>query len=106
VIDNEDSQTHALHLADINGDGLLDFVTGKRYWAHNGNDPGSAEHAVLCWYELARVEDRPVWRKHTIFRNSGVGLHAVVIDVNADGLLDIVTSSKKGVYYFQQVAAQ
>jgi len=28
------SQPHALELADINGDGLLDIVTGKRRWAH------------------------------------------------------------------------
>jgi FG-GAP repeat len=26
-----------------------------------------------------------------------------VADVNGDGLLDIVTSNKRGVYYFQQV---
>ncbi len=103
VIDNEDSQTHALHLADINGDGLLDLITGKRYWAHNGNDPGSAEPAVLCWYELTRTAGRPLWTKHTIFENSGVGLHVEIIDVNHDGLPDIVTSSKKGVYYFEQV---
>ncbi len=41
MIDESDSQTHAIQLADMNGDGLLDFVTGKRYWAHNGHDPAS-----------------------------------------------------------------
>ena len=40
MIDERDSQTHAIHLADMNGDGLMDFVTGKRYWAHYGHDPG------------------------------------------------------------------
>ena len=30
------SQPHAAHLADIDGDGVKDIVTGKRYWAHNG----------------------------------------------------------------------
>ena len=28
------SQTHALHCVDINGDGLKDLVTGRRWWVH------------------------------------------------------------------------
>ena len=35
------SQTHAIRLADINRDGIMDFVVGKRYFAHNGKDPGA-----------------------------------------------------------------
>ncbi len=102
-IDNSVSQTHALHLADLNGDGLTDFVTGKRFWAHNGGDPGSYEPAVLCWFEQKRGDGRPEWVKHVIDADSGVGLHFQIVDVNGDGLLDVVTSNKKGVHYFQQV---
>ncbi len=105
-IDNTDSQTHALHLADINADGLMDFVTGKRFWAHNGHDPGSFQPAVLCWYEQQDkrdTHDRPQWTKHVIDYDSGVGLHFQIIDINGDGRLDIVTSNKKGVHLFQQI---
>ena len=37
------TQPHALALGDINGDGLPDLITGKRFWAHGpkGGDPGS-----------------------------------------------------------------
>ena len=38
----------------------------------------------------------------TFDTDSGVGLHVAIADVNGDGLLDIVTSSKKGVYVFTQ----
>lgn len=101
-IDAATSQTHALHLADINGDGLMDFVTGKRFWAHNGHDPGSFEPAVLYWYELRRQRGRPQWTRHEIDLDSGCGLHIEIADVDRDGLLDLVTSNKKGVYWFRQ----
>jgi len=55
TIDKSFSQTHALVLADINGDGLPDFVTGKRWWAHGGRDPGGDQPAVFYWYELKRA---------------------------------------------------
>lgn len=101
-IDKSVSQTHALHLADINGDGLLDFVTGKRFWAHTQGDPGIDEPSMLSWYELQRKEGKPAWIRHDIDADSGVGLHFQIVDVNADGLLDIVTSNKKGVHLFLQ----
>jgi hypothetical protein len=96
MIDDTDSQTHAIHLADLNGDGLVDFVTGKRFWAHNGHDPGSFEPSVLCWYELRIDQGEPIWIKHEIDDDSGVGLHFEIADVDGDGLLDIVTSNKNG----------
>jgi hypothetical protein len=104
LIDDSFTQTHALCLADINGDGLPDFVTGKRWWAHGpkGDDkPG--DPAVLFWYELKREGGKPTWTPHQIDHDSGVGTQFEVADVNGDGLLDIVTSNKKGVRYFEQV---
>ena len=101
-IDKSFSQTHAVCLADINGDGLADFVTGKRWWAHMGGDPGADMPALVVWYELSRKAGRPVWTKHVIDDDSGVGTQFEVADVDGDGLLDVVTSNKKGVYYFRQ----
>ena len=98
------SQTHSLELADINGDGLPDFVTGKRYWAHGPKgdvDPGAP--AVVYWFELSRRDGKPVWTPHEIDNDSGVGTEIEVTDVNGDGLLDVVTANKRGVFYFQQV---
>ena len=102
TIDDTISQTHAVCMADVNGDGLKDFVTGKRWWAHMGRDPGAEQPAVVVWYELARKAGRPLWIRHPIDDDSGVGTQFQVTDVNGDGLVDVVTSNKKGVYYFQQ----
>ena len=57
VIDNSWSQAHASLLVDINGDGHLDFVTGKRYMAHNGNDPGEREPLGVYWYEYRKAQN-------------------------------------------------
>ena len=102
-IDRSFSQTHATVLSDINGDGLPDLITGKRWWAHAKGDPGGDEAAVFFWFELQRKEGRPSWIPHQFDHNSGVGTQFEVADVNGDKLLDIIASSKKGVHYFQQV---
>jgi len=103
-ISNIVTQTHSLCLADINGDKLPDFVTGKRWWAHGPKgDVRPDDPAVVLWFELARKDGKPVWTAHEIDHDSGVGTQFEVADVNGDGLLDVVTSNKKGVHYFEQV---
>ncbi|HEU4552316.1 MAG TPA: FG-GAP-like repeat-containing protein [Chitinophaga sp.] len=95
------SQSHAMAMTDINGDGHPDLVTGKRYFAHNGHDPGAHEPAVLYWFEYV-PGNTPRWLPHEIDHNSGIGNSFVVEDINGDGWPDIVVSNKKGVYYFEQ----
>ncbi|HEY2412052.1 MAG TPA: PVC-type heme-binding CxxCH protein [Pirellulaceae bacterium] len=108
LIDESIAQTHALILADINGDGLPDLVTGKRYYAHNGRDPGEDEPPEIAWFELSRKAgtggrgSEPVWTKHLFDSDSGVGTAFEVHDMNSDGLLDILVANKHGVYYFEQ----
>ena len=96
-------RSEGVAVADFNGDELMDFVTGKRFWAHNGPDPGSYEPAVLCWFEQKRENGRPKWIRHEIDVDSDIGLHFEMVDLDRDGLLDVVISNKRGVYYFQQV---
>lgn len=102
LIDESFSQTHSVVLADMNGDGKPDFVTGKRHWAHGGHDPGGNDPAVVAWYELQQTEDGPNWNKHQVDDNSGVGTQFEVADINGDGLLDIITSNKKGTFVLEQ----
>jgi hypothetical protein len=105
-IEKTTSQTHALHMADFSGDGRLDFATGKRYWAHNGNDIGAAEPSLLLWFEAGVADGKPVWTRRVIDSDSGVGLHFAIADLDGDGLPDIATSNKKGVHVFFQRRAK
>jgi len=96
------SETHGLAMADINGDGNPDFVTGKRYYAHLGRDPGAHEPSVLYWFEY-KPGKSPEWIPHLIDNDSGVGLVVVVKDINQDGRPDIIIANKKGVFIFERI---
>ncbi|MGC4003452.1 MAG: VCBS repeat-containing protein [Pirellulales bacterium] len=103
VIDESISQTHAVELVDIDGDGLKDIVTGKRYWAHGPKgdvDPGAP--AMLVWYKLTRDGGKAIWTQREIDRDSGVGTQFQVADINGDGLPDVAIANKKGVFIFEQ----
>ncbi len=98
---NEVSETHALALADLNGDGRADLISGKRWYAHNGGDRGGKDAAVLFWLE-APASSSSTWTPHIIDGDSGVGLQVLARDMNGDGKLDILLCNKKGLFLFKQ----
>ena len=94
------SQPHAIELVDMDGDGLKDIVTGKRFWAHGPTgdvEPGAP--AVLYWFKLVRGQDHSVdFVPYRIHGDSGIGTQVVAGDINGDGLPDVVVGNKKGTF--------
>ncbi len=93
------SQLHSIDLADLNGDGVLDIITGKRRFAHGSkgdNDP--LDPPVLYWFETVpgKASGQVEFIPHFIDHESGVGTQVLATDVNGDGLKDIVVGNKLG----------
>ena len=93
------TQPHALDFKDINGDGTLDIVTGKRFWAHGPNgDPEPDQHAVIYAFLLTRKDGQATYTAEIIDADSGVGCQVMAADVNNDGKPDIISANKKGCF--------
>lgn len=100
------SQLHAIDLVDMDGDGLKDIVTGKRFWAHGPT--GDAEPnapAVLYWFRLVRGADGAVdFVPHRIDDSSGVGTQVMARDVTGDGRPEVIVGNKMGVFVHRHAA--
>jgi FG-GAP-like repeat/FG-GAP repeat len=97
------SEIHAIDLVDMDGDGLKDIVTGKRFWSHGrAGDPDRNERAVLYWFKLARRAGGVDFIPYLIDADSGVGTQVVAGDINGDGLPDVVVGNKKGTFVHLQ----
>jgi hypothetical protein len=98
-IDPHNSQYHDMHWVDIDGDGKCELVTGKRYRAHNDNDPGSFDDYGIYYFKW----DGESFSKQVICygparQTTGLGIFSQVVDLNGDGRLDILAPGKDGLY--------
>ncbi|MCP3915419.1 MAG: DUF1080 domain-containing protein [bacterium] len=98
-------ELHALALADVDGDGVQDIVTGKRWWSHGPQgDPDPNPAALLYWFGLDRSDGAVRFVPHLIDDRSGVGVQVVAGDVDGDGRADVVVGNKRGHFVLLQDA--
>jgi len=99
------TELHALALADLDGDGMLCIVTGKRWWSHGYiYDENQVDNPpVLYRFKLVRKAGGAVsWEPKLIHNASGIGTQILAKDINRDGKIEILTSARKGTFVFLQ----
>lgn len=100
------SQVHSgATLADVDRDGVMDFVTGKRHWSHldSYSDPDPYGEGVIYWYRAVRNRSAPggvEFVPELIHNRSGVGSEVKAVDIDRDGAMDFVTSGTRGTFIF------
>lgn len=99
------SQIHGTTAADVDGDGIPDFIAGKRYWSHLDNyfDPDPYGAPVLYWFRTVRDPKAPggaTFVPELVHNRSGAGSDILAADLDKDGRVEIITSTDRGTFIF------
>ena len=101
------SQYHDLQWADLDGDGRCELVTGSRYRAHCGNDPGETRMAGLYFFKWnGEGFTKQVIDHGLAGEASGTGIQFALADLDGNGRLDIVAPGKEGLFLFRNLGPE
>ncbi len=102
-VDTSWSQGHSPLWVDLDGNGRREFINGKRFWAHEGKDPGARDPLVIYRYEFQPTSR--TWARHTIQSDgpAGIGLDPKAADLDRDGDLDLVLPGRSGLYWYENL---
>ena len=100
-IDPFHSQYHTMEWADIDNDGKMELITGKRYRAHNGGDPGNNDLPGLYYFKWnGESFTKNIISYGPVGEGKGAGLFFAVADLHSTGRKDVIVAGKDGLYVF------
>ncbi len=100
------AQLHALALGDVDGDGLPDIITGKRWGTHcsPGQNCELTGPPVLYAFLLRRGPSGPSFTPVLLDTASGVGTQIAAVDLDGDGRAEVFTSARRGTFVFRSLS--
>lgn len=106
-IDPYFSQYHDMQWIDIDGDGECELLTGNRYRAHCGAEPGETDIVGLYYFKWNGESFTKVVIDHgKVPGCSGTGIYFSVADMDGNGRLDIVAPGKEGLFIFKNLGPE
>ena len=100
-IDPFHSQYHTMEWVDIDKDGKMELITGKRYCAHNSGDPGFNDPLELSYFKWnGESFTKNVISYGEFGKGKGTGIYFSVADLRNTGKKDIILAGKDGLYIF------
>ena len=100
-IDLNNSQYHTMEWVDIDGDGEEELITGKRYRAHNGKDPGANDPIGLYYFKWnGESFTKNIISYGPLDQGKGAGIYFAVTDLRNSGRKDVIVAGKDGLYIF------
>ena len=103
TIDESFSQSHAMTMVDLDGDGQPELLVGKRYRGHNGHDAGSYDPLVIYYYKINRKTGEFTRVPVSVNGTAGAGTQFVTGDFDGDGDIDFAVAGKTGVHFFENL---
>lgn len=101
LIDDTASQYHTMEWADLDNDGQPELITGKRFRAHNGKDPGGNDEVGLYyfkWNGVSFIKNKITYGAAGV--GKGTGIYFMVADLIGSGRKDIIVAGKDGLFIF------
>jgi hypothetical protein len=88
---------------DIDNDGVKELITGKRFRAHNGHDPGGNDPKCVYYYKFDKASKK--FDRTTISEGDtvGFGINTMVADIDGDSDLDVLCPGKSGLYLMENL---
>lgn len=106
AIDPYNAQYHDMQWADIDGDGKCELVTGKRYRAHCGKDPGENDDVGLYYFKWnGESFSKQVIDYGPVKTAKGCGIFFSLANLRGSGRLDIVAPGKEGLCVFENLGS-